>query len=127
MSEATVRSRKEDDILQRSTKKVKESHQDHAGHEPLLPNSDVEGRSYRDKLVGVCPRAFEKAFDFGNAMEMEVETNDEADEDLPSEAIVQLNGNKKGKIRAAWKYVFIVKVFGKTVGYHFLTLEKDIF
>ena len=122
-----VRSRKEDDVLQRSMKKVKESPQDHAGHEPLLPNSDVEGRSYRDKLVGVCPRAFEKAFNFGNAMEMEVETNDEADEDLPSEAIVQLNGNKKGKIQAAWKYALIVKVLGKTVGYHFLTLKNIYF
>ena len=127
MSEATVRSRKEDDVLQRSMKKVKESPRDHAGHEPLLPNSDVEGRSYRDKLVGVCPRAFEKAFNFGNAMEMEVETNDEADEDLPSEAIVQLNGNKKGKIQAAWKYALIVKVLGKTVGYHFLTLKNIYF
>ena len=58
---------------------------------------------------------------------MEAETDNEADEDLPSEAIVQLNGNKKGKIRAAWKYVLIVKVFGKTVGYHFLTLKKIYF
>ena len=127
MSEATVRSRKEDDVLQRSMKKVKESHRDHAGHEPLLPNSDVEGKSYRDKLIGVWPGAFEKAFDFGNAMEMEAETDNEANEDLPSEAIVQLNENKKGKIRAAWKYVLIVKVFGKTVGYHFLTLKKIYF
>ena len=122
-----VRSKKEDDVLQRSMKKVKESPRDHAGHEPLLPNSDVEGKSYRDKLIGVWPGAFEKAFDFGNAMEMEAETDNEADEDLPSEAIVQLNGNKKGKIRAAWKYVLIVKVFGKTIGYHFLTLKKIYF
>ena len=98
MSKATVRSREEDDVLQRSTKKVKESHRDHAGHEPLLPNSDVEGRSYRDKHVGACPRVFEKAFDFGNAMEMEAETDDEADEDLLGEAMVRLNGDRNGKI-----------------------------
>ena len=87
MSEATVRSREEDDVLQWSIKKVKEIHQDHVGHEPLLPNLDVEGRSYRDNPVGACPGAFEKAFDFGNAIEMEAET-DEADEDLPGEATV---------------------------------------
>ena len=98
MSEATVRSKEEDDVLQWSTKKVKESHRDHVGHEPLLPNSDVEGRSYRDKLVGACPGAFEKAFNFGNAMEMEAETDDEADEDLPGKATVRLNGDRNGKI-----------------------------
>ena len=87
MSEATVRSREEDDVLQQSIKKVKESHQDHVGHEPLLPNLDVEGRSYRDNLVGACPGAFEKAFDFGNAIEMEAKT-DEANEDLLGEATV---------------------------------------
>ena len=87
MSEATVRSREEDDVLQQSIKKVKESHQDHVGHEPLLPNLDVEGRSYRDNPVGACPGAFEKAFDFGNAIEMEAKT-DEANEDLLGEATV---------------------------------------
>ena len=37
MSEATVRSRKEDDVLQRSMKKVKESHQDHAAMNHYFP------------------------------------------------------------------------------------------
>lgn len=83
-----VRSREEDDVLQRSTKKVKECHREHAGHEPPLPNSNMDGRSYRDKLVGACLGAFEKAFDFVNAMEMEAETNDEVDEDLPGKATI---------------------------------------
>ena len=97
MSEATVRSREEDDVLQWSTKKVKESHRDHVGHEPLLPNSDVEGRSYRDKHVGACPRAFEKAFDFGNVMEMEAETDDEDDEDLLGKLWFDSMGTGMGK------------------------------
>ena len=58
----------------------------------------MEGRSYRDKLVGACPGAFEKAFNFGNAMEMEAETDDEANEDLLGEAMVRLNEGRNGKI-----------------------------
>ena len=111
-----MRTREEDDVLQRSTNKVKENHRDLASNEPLRPILYVEGRSYKDRLVGVCPRAFEKAFDIENTMEMEVVT----DEDSPGVATVRLTGDRKGKIRAAWKDALIVKVFGKTVGYHFL-------
>lgn len=120
MSEASVRSRKEDHILQRSTKKVKESHRDSFGHKNQRPNSKVEGRSYRDKLVGECTGGFEKKFEVENTMEMETMSNDETEEDLPSKATVSLSGDRKGKILAAWTNALIVKVFGKTVGYHFL-------
>ena len=115
-----MRTREEDDVLQWGTKKVKENHHDLVGHEPLCPGLDVEGRSYRDRLVGVCPGAFEKAFDFENTLEMEAVTDNEADEGSLGEATVQLTGDMKGKIRAAWKDALIVKVFGKTIGYHFL-------
>ena len=106
--------------MQRSTNKVKENHCDIAGHEPLCPILDVEGRSYKDKLVGECPGAFGKAFDFENTIEMEAVTDDEADEDRPGEATIRLTRDRKGKIQAAWKDALIVKVFGKTIGYHFL-------
>lgn len=121
MSEATVWSREEEDVLQQSTKKVKESHRDLANHKLLHSNFDAEGRSYRDRLVGMCLGAFEKAFDFENTMETEVVTDNEAEEDCPGEATVRLTSNKKSKIRAAWKDALIVKVFGKTVGFSYLT------
>lgn len=120
MSEASVRSREEDDVLQRSTKKVKENHRDNLGQENQSPISVMEGRSYRDKLVGECTGIFEKVFDVENVMEMETMSNDEANEDLPGEAMVHLFGNREGKIRSAWTNALIVKDFGKAIGYHFL-------
>lgn len=80
----------------------------------------MEGRSYRDKLEGECTGGFEKKFEVENTMEMETKSNDETEEDLPSKATVSLSGDRKGKILAAWTNALIVKVFGKTVGYHFL-------
>ena len=51
-SESTVRSREEDDALQRSTKKVKESYRDRDS--PKRPSSDRGGGggSYKEKLIG---------------------------------------------------------------------------
>ncbi|XP_065616924.1 uncharacterized protein LOC136062138 [Quercus suber] len=111
MSEASVRSREEDDVLQRSTKMVKENQN---------PISIMEGRSYRDKLVGECIGVFEIVFDVENVTEMETMSDDEANEDLPGVATVHLSGGRKGKIRVASTNALIVKVFGKAVGYHFL-------
>ena len=101
MSEASVRSREEDNVLQRSTKKVKENHRDSLGHENQRLNSDMEGRSYRDKLVGECSRVFEKVFEDENTMEMEAMSDDDLEEDLPGEATIRITGDRKGKIRAA--------------------------
>ena len=120
MSEASVRSREEDNVLQRSTKKVKENHRDSLGHKNQRLNSDVEGRSYRDKLVGECSRVFEKVFEVENTMEMEAMSDDDLEEDLPGEATIRITEDRKCKIRAAWTNALIVKVFGKTFGYHFL-------
>nr|POF22549.1 hypothetical protein CFP56_67924 [Quercus suber] len=111
MSEVSVRSREEDDVLQRSTKKVKENQS---------PISIMEGRSYRDKLVGECIGVFEIVFDIENVTEMETMSDDEVNEDLPGAATVHLSRGRKGKIRAASTNALIVKVFGKAVGYHFL-------
>ena len=42
--------------------------------------------SYRDKLVGSIPRAFEKAFGFDSAMQEDVES-DQEDEDIQTDDI----------------------------------------
>ena len=112
MSEASIRFREEDDILQRSTKKVKENPQDSLGHENQRLNSDVEGRSYRDKLVGECLGVFKKVFEVENTMEMEAMSDDDLEENLSGKAIVRITGDRKGKIQAAWTNALIVKVFG---------------
>ena len=120
MSEATVRSREEDEELQQSTKKVKENHSLGTRHNTLGPSSEGGSKSYKEKLLGEIPRAFEQAFDFGFNMEMEVESDEEFS-DLPlGEKAVKFSGKMKAKIQALWANALIVKVFRKTVRFHFL-------
>ena len=58
MSESTIRSREEDEELQRSIKKVKEDHR-MGSHFRASPSFGEEApRSYKDKLVGEIPGAF---------------------------------------------------------------------
>lgn len=99
MSEVTVRSREEDDELQRSTKKVKENHQNKISYEPQLPCTDEGGRSIEISSWESF-QELEKGLDFENIMETEVMSNDEDEEDLPREGTVWLSGDRKGKIRA---------------------------
>ena len=98
-----VRSREENEELQRSTKKVKEGHRGKSVQEPHGLGTGG-GFSYKETLVGELPGAFEQAFD-----------------NLPpGEVAVKLSGERKNKIRASWSRALIVKVFGKSVGFHFL-------
>lgn len=70
MEAAPVRSREEDDELQRSTKKVKEVHQS--------ASPERAEKSYKAKHLGEIPGAYEQAFEFGNDMD----TGEESDEDI---------------------------------------------
>ena len=63
-------SEEEVDTLLRSTKKFKETHQ---STRERNENHMARMGSYRDKLVGSIPGAFEKAFGFDSAMQEDVE------------------------------------------------------
>ena len=53
-------------------------------------------------------------------MDTEIESDDEFTK-LPSgEVAMKLSGERKGKMLAPWANALIVKVFSKTVGFHFL-------
>ncbi|KAL0004807.1 hypothetical protein SO802_012368 [Lithocarpus litseifolius] len=101
MSETAIRSREEDEELQRSTK----------------TDANV---SYKEKLLKEIPGAFEHAFKFGFNVDTEAESDDEFPELPLGEKAVRFFGSMKTKIRAPWLNALIMKVFGKTVGYHFL-------
>ena len=59
-SECRGRSREEDEELQRSTKKVKEVHNAAGAHDTsFLTSFEEPGRSFRDKLLGDIPGAYE--------------------------------------------------------------------
>ena len=120
ISETAVKSREEDEDLQRSSKKVKEDHRVGAHHIASPSYGEWGNKSYKEKLVGEIPGAFEQAFDFESNMETKIKSDDEFT-DLPSgELAVKLSRKRKGKMRAPWANALIVKVFGKNVGYHFL-------
>jgi len=115
-----VRSREEDDELQRSTKKVKENHNVGSQHTTPVSSSEEGSKSYKEKLLGEIPGAFEQAFDFGLNMELETDSDEEF-ADLPAgEKAVNFSRTMKAKIRVPRANALIVKLFGKTVGFHFL-------
>lgn len=118
--ESAFRSREEDYELQCSTKKVKENHCMDSPRYDATSLPQKESSSYKEKLVGEIPGAFERAFDVGPNMEIEAESDDEL-ADLPTgEKVVKFSRDMKAKIRAPWVNALIVKVFGKIMGYHFL-------
>ena len=120
MSETSVRSREEDDELQRSTKKVKENHLAGSFGRPFSDGSEGRARSYKDKLVREIPGAYEQTFGFENTMEEGVESDDETADLNARIAVVNLSSERKSKMRSQWTKALIVKVIGRTVGYHFL-------
>nr|POE54627.1 hypothetical protein CFP56_71652 [Quercus suber] len=121
MSESAIRSSEEDDELQRSTKKVKENCRGRGPLEQHSPRLGGEGISYKEKLIRDIRSAFEQAFNFENVMETEAKSDKEEEEELlPREVVVKLSSDRKAKIRAAWNNTLIVKVFRKTVSYHYL-------
>ena len=113
--EVVVRSRDEDDKLQHSTKKVKESHQRGSSSDDCSPRLDGEKTSYKERLLGEVPGAYEQVFHFENDMETEVESNDKSSDIAVGVAAVNLSGEMKAIIRALWANALIVKVFGKIV------------
>ena len=53
--EAAIRSREEDEELQRSTKKVKESHRANAMLTSTPHNPEGSQKSYKERLIGEIP------------------------------------------------------------------------
>ena len=111
MERERPRSAEEEDTLERSTKKFKEVHyENNTPFEPLGNGDKV--RSYRDKLVGSIPNAYEQAFGFASGMDKEVYSDDEDDELCEGMVSLKLSKDEKSRIRAPWGNAIIVKVFG---------------
>ncbi|XP_050254840.1 uncharacterized protein LOC126700672 [Quercus robur] len=105
------RSLEEEAELQRSTKKVKEA---------AMGSAFRTNVSYKDKLVGEMPGAFAQAFNL-NAEET---VSDEPRMDVEGLhnglLAVTLSSEMRKQIRSKWAFALIVKVVGRTVGFHFL-------
>lgn len=90
------RSDEEEDTLIRSTKKFKENHIPGVEHDsnPSTNNSS-KGGSYRDKLIGAIPGAFEQTFGFSNYMQEDSDSDTEAGENQGEDARITLSKEEK--------------------------------
>ena len=98
--ESLKHSEGEEHTLARSTKKFKENHTSTKGEEV---NPFRNAKSYRDKLLGETPGAFEQAFGLSNDMEEDAESNIDEDKNIEGNMVVCLTKEEKTRIRAVWR------------------------
>ncbi|XP_075674737.1 uncharacterized protein LOC142643905 [Castanea sativa] len=112
------RSSEEEDELQRSVKKFKENN---GARSFLQPRKLV---SYKDSPVGDIPGAYEQTFTRSQPYwEEDYESETEMEPLTEGMAEVKLSKETKARIRAPWSKALIVKVFGRSVGYHYFTFK----
>ena len=105
------RSLEEEAELQRSTKKVKEA---------TMGSAFGTNISYKDKLVGEMPGAFAQAFNLNSEETVSDEPRMDVEGLHNGLLAVKLSSEMRKQIRSKWAYALIVKVVGRTVGFHFL-------
>ncbi|XP_023893285.1 uncharacterized protein LOC112005271 [Quercus suber] len=105
------KSKEEETELHRSNKKAKDAKgASEFGSPP----------SYKDKLVGEIPGAFAQAFNL-DSHEMDLSTPSvDMGELVNGMVAVNLTPDTRKSIRSRWTHVLIVKVFGRSVGFHYL-------
>lgn len=81
--------------------------------------------SYRDTLIGDIARAYAQAFSLDRANELEVDSDSELEDLTEGMAEVKLSKETKSHIKAPWSKVLMVKVFGRFMGYNYLTFELN--
>ena len=79
--------------------------------------------SYKDNLVGDIPGAYEQAFKFKKDWEDGYESEANMEPLTEGMAKVKLSKETKARIRALWSKALIVKVYGRLVGFHYLTFK----
>lgn len=115
------RSSEEEAELQHSTKKVKKDQALDSAQDGRERGAGASGTSsYKAKLVGDIPGAYAQAFKFQMGEEEEPFSDEEVDEPVEGTVAIKLSKRTKINIRAKWVHSLIVKVFGLTIGFHFL-------
>ncbi|KAK7830167.1 hypothetical protein CFP56_028514 [Quercus suber] len=107
----------EDDVLGRGVKRFKEGMSIRQSYQPRTPVS------YKDTLLGDIPGAYEQAFKFDFVRDDDVESEFELEPLIEGMADVKLSKETLMRIRYPWSKALIVKVFGRTVGYNYLTFK----
>uniref|UniRef100_A0A7N2LVU1 DUF4283 domain-containing protein n=1 Tax=Quercus lobata TaxID=97700 RepID=A0A7N2LVU1_QUELO len=79
--------------------------------------------SYKDSLIGDIPGAYAQAFRFEQDIEDAEVLDDEVEQLSEGMVEVSLSRETKSRIRAPWSKTLIVKVFGRSVGFSYLTFK----
>lgn len=80
----------------------------------------VPAKSYKEKLLGSIPSAFAQMCTTNRQQFVEEVSNSNVEEITEGVAKVKLSKETKMRISGAWENALIVKVFGRTVGFHYL-------
>ena len=76
--------------------------------------------SYKARLVGELPRAYAQAFEVNSDILLDDDSDDEVGDLSEGEVAIKLSRQTKHNIRERWAHSLIVKVHGRTMGFHFL-------
>ncbi|KAK9999219.1 hypothetical protein SO802_018822 [Lithocarpus litseifolius] len=118
--EYPVRSGEEQHELQRSTKRMKDPVQVGIHDDDPTKMEVAIAKSYREKLLGSIPGAFAQMCTANSQQFVEEESDSDVEELIEGVARVNLSKETKIRIRGAWDNALIVKVFGRTVGFHYM-------
>ena len=111
------RSSEEEDELGRNVKKFKES----KGARQFVPPQVLV--SYKDSLVGDILGAYEQAFRYEKVWDEGEDSDTYIEPLMEGMAEIKLSKETKARIREPWSKASIVKVFGRTVGFNYLTFK----
>ena len=73
--------------------------------------------------MGEIPKAYAKGFQFVRAREDDEDLDSELEALSEGMADVKLSKDTKARIRAPWSKALIVKVYGRMVGFNYLTFK----
>ena len=81
--------------------------------------------SFKDKLLGEIPGAYNHAFAFDENMVTNIDSDEEIAELREGFTAVKLSKDIKHHIKAAWASSFIVKVYGRAVGFDYIQTKLN--
>ena len=79
--------------------------------------------SYKDSMIGDILGAYAQAFRFDRDIEEKEVSDTEVEKQLEGMVEVPLSKETKAHIRAPWSKALIVKVYGRTVSFSYLTFK----
>lgn len=109
--ESAERSGEEVAKLEKSTRRANASSDNRGGNSMQV--------SFKDKLTRFIPGAYAEAFVFQVDLEEGANSDNEMDDLVDGLVAVKMSRSTKVRIRRQWAYALIIKVFGRSMAYHF--------